>query len=102
MTLTLDLTPDEAAPLESEATRRGLDSASLLRGLLPVLLPKSQKRTDLDEALTLYEARLLSLGTAAKLAGMSSQKFLEALGRANISPFGYTAEDVFADVGASR
>lgn len=102
MTLTLDLTLEEAARLESEAMRRGMDSASLLRGLLPALIPQTQKRTLLDEALLLYEARLLSFEIAAKLAGISAQAFLDALGRAGISPFGYTADDVFADVKASR
>jgi predicted HTH domain antitoxin len=102
MTLTLNLTPDEAEHLEREANRRGMDTASLVQSLLPVWFPQKYSRTPLEEAMTLYNAHLLSFETAAKLAGLSAQAFLDALGQAGVSPFQYTADDVFADVQAQQ
>ena len=42
MTVSIDLTPEEASRLETAARTRGLDSASLLRALIPAAPPHAQ------------------------------------------------------------
>jgi predicted HTH domain antitoxin len=52
----------------------------------------------LNEAMRLYDLRSVSLGRAAHIAGVSISEFIDALGRAGLSVFQYSAEDVLAEV----
>ena len=59
--------------------------------------------TDLDAlrrerlAVALYDARLVSQGKAAVLAGLSRAAFIDALGQYGITPFQYDADEILAD-----
>lgn len=48
-------------------------------------------------AVALVDARLLSQGRAARLAGLSRAAFLDAMGAAHVSPFQYDVDEVLAD-----
>jgi predicted HTH domain antitoxin len=48
----------------------------------------------LAAAIQWYENRRISQGTAAEIAGLSRAEFLQALGRAGVSPFQYTADEI--------
>ena len=48
----------------------------------------------LAAAVKWYEMRLVSQSKAAEIAGLSRAEFVDALGRFNVSPFQYTAEEV--------
>ena len=48
-------------------------------------------------ATALYDARMVSQGQAAHIAGLSRAAFLETLSQHGISPFQYDAEEIFAD-----
>ena len=50
-----------------------------------------------DIAIGLYKREQVSLGRAAEIAGVSSPKFLEELGRRRI-PINYDVEDLRADI----
>jgi len=53
-------------------------------------------------AVALFDARLLSNGQAALMAGLSRTDFLDALGRFGVTPFQYDGvEEVLADVQAA-
>jgi predicted HTH domain antitoxin len=45
-----------------------------------------------------YELELISQGRAAEIAGLSRADFISELGRYKVSPFQYTAEEVFAEL----
>lgn len=50
-------------------------------------------------AVALYDARMISQGRAAELAGLSRVEFFDALGRYGITPFQYeSAEELQAEV----
>lgn len=55
-------------------------------------------RTPLEDAMTLYDLRVVSLGIAARIANVSHSEFIDALGRAGVSVFQYGADEVFAEV----
>jgi hypothetical protein len=57
------------------------------------------RRTPLDDATTLYDLRVVSLGTAAQIAKVSVSEFIEALRRAGVPVFQYGPEEVLAEVG---
>jgi predicted HTH domain antitoxin len=46
----------------------------------------------------LYEREELSLGQAAKVAGLSKRAFIELLGNYNVSSFSEKEEDILADI----
>lgn len=48
-------------------------------------------------AMALYDARMVSQGQAAQIAGLSRAAFLEIIGQHGISPFQYDAEKILAD-----
>jgi predicted HTH domain antitoxin len=50
-----------------------------------------------EEAIALYEARAVTQGQAAALAGVSRAEFIDALGRAGVSPFQYSAEEAIEE-----
>jgi predicted HTH domain antitoxin len=50
-----------------------------------------------DIAIGLYKREQVSLGRAAELAGVSSPKFLDELGRRRI-PINYDVDDLHADI----
>jgi predicted HTH domain antitoxin len=56
------------------------------------------QRTPLEDAITLYGLHVVSLGIAARIAHVSVSEFIEALGKAGISVFQYTPEEVQAEV----
>ncbi len=45
-----------------------------------------------------YESEFISQSKAAELAGLSRQKFLEALYRFNVSPFQVTARELCGEI----
>lgn len=51
-------------------------------------------------AIKLFEERTLSLGKAAKLAGLSYEEFVERLAAIGIPAVDYTAEDLDAELAA--
>jgi predicted HTH domain antitoxin len=48
-------------------------------------------------AVALYDARMVSQGRAAEIAGVSRSEFLDALGRHGVTPFQYSAEEAIAE-----
>ena len=51
-------------------------------------------------AVALYDARLVTQGQAAQMAGLSRAAFLDALGRHNVTPFQYDSpEELLAKAG---
>ena len=56
-----------------------------------------QRRKRLQAAVALYDARLVSQGSAAELAGLSRAAFIDALGRAGVPVLQYTAEEAIAE-----
>lgn len=55
-------------------------------------------RTPLEDAMTLYDLRVVSLGIAARIANVSHSEFIDALGSSGLSVFQYSADEVFAEV----
>lgn len=51
----------------------------------------------LAAAVKWYEMRLLSQGRAAEVAGISRSAFIEALGRFDVSPFQYDADEILTE-----
>ena len=51
----------------------------------------------LKSAMRLYEKQVASLGLAAELAGVSRAEFIDALGKAQIPVFQYSADEALAD-----
>lgn len=76
---------------------------TLMLGTLTVKVPEDlalDKRLRL--AVALFDARLLSNGQAALMAGLSRTDFLDALGRFGVTPFQYDdVEEALADVQAA-
>jgi predicted HTH domain antitoxin len=52
----------------------------------------------LEDAMTLFDLRVVSLGIAARIANVSVSEFIDALGRAGIPIFQYGPEEVLAEV----
>jgi predicted HTH domain antitoxin len=63
----------------------------------PFTLAELSRRSPLEDAMTLYDLQIVSLGMAAQIAGISQSEFIDALGRAGISVFQYSAEDVLGE-----
>ena len=63
---------------------------------------KLSKRLNQDLALRLYAEHALSLGKAAKLAGISRADFMELLARNGIPVVEYTEEDYEEDLATIR
>ncbi len=60
--------------------------------------PESFRREfRLAAAVKWYELRRLSQARAAEIAGLSRSEFLEALGRLQVSPFQYTADELIQE-----
>jgi predicted HTH domain antitoxin len=55
------------------------------------------QRTPLEDAMTLYDLRVVSLGIAAQIAHAPVSEFIDALGRAGIPVFQYSAEEALAE-----
>ena len=54
-------------------------------------------------AIALYDARMVTQGQAAQMAGLSRAAFIEALGRHGVTPFQYdNAEELLAEAGLPR
>ncbi len=100
MSLTLDLTPDEEARLQSAAARRGLDLPQYARQRLLSPVATRQPRSRLDEAIALFDQEIVSLETGARLAGLSQSAFLDALGKAGVSALQYPVEEALAEADA--
>jgi predicted HTH domain antitoxin len=64
------------------------------RALTPAEL---SRRTPLEDAMILYDLRVVSLGIAARIARVSVSEFVDALGRAGIPVFQYSAEEALAE-----
>ncbi len=66
---------------------------------IPEDLPADKR---LRLAVALFDARLLSNGNAAQMAGLSRAEFLDALGQFGVTPFQYdSVEEALADVKAA-
>jgi predicted HTH domain antitoxin len=52
----------------------------------------------LAAAVKWYEVRLISQSKAAEIAGVSRAEFLAALGRFDVSPFQYNADEIAQEV----
>ena len=52
----------------------------------------------LAAAVKWYEMQLISQSKAAEVAGLSRAEFLNALGRFNVSPFQYNADELIAEI----
>lgn len=54
-------------------------------------------------AVALYDARMVSQGRAAQIAGLNRTDFFDLLGRYGVTPFQYeNAEELLADAEAAR
>jgi hypothetical protein len=69
----------------------------LLRSLLVLTGESGSKESLLAGALRLYDARVLSLGSAAALAGISESEMIDALGQARVPVFQYSAKDAIRE-----
>jgi predicted HTH domain antitoxin len=98
-------------PVLSEAAKQELGVAQYLLILLqtmtalyhanggrPFSAAELSQRTPLEDAMTLYDLRVVSLGIAARIAKVPVSEFVDALGRAGISVFQYSPEEVLAEV----
>ena len=98
-------------PVLDEAAKQELSAAHYLLILLqtmtalyhanggrPMTSAELARRTPLQDAMTLYDLRVVSLGVAARIAGVSVSEFIDALGGAGIPVFQYSAEEVLAEV----
>jgi predicted HTH domain antitoxin len=98
-------------PVLNEAAKQELGAAQYLLILLqtmtalyhangghPFSAAKLCRRTLLEDAMTLYDLRVVSLGIAARIANVSVSEFIDALGRAGIPVFQYGPEEVFTEV----
>jgi hypothetical protein len=104
-------------PILDEAAEQHLGVAAYLLILLqtmtalyhanggrPLTLAELSRRTPLEDAMALYDLRVVSLGSAARIAGyprsgwMSVSEFIAALGQAGIPVFQYGPEEVLAEV----
>jgi predicted HTH domain antitoxin len=56
-----------------------------------------QQEKRIRAAVALYDARMISQGMGAELAGLSRAEFIEALGRAGVPVVQYSAEEAFAE-----
>ncbi len=56
-----------------------------------------QREKRIWAAVALYDARLVSQGVAAELAGLTRTAFIDALSRAGVSVLQYTAEEAIAE-----
>jgi len=99
-------------PVLNEAAKQELGVAQYLLILLqtmtalyhanggrPFSSTELYRRTPLEEAMTLYDLRVVSLGIAARIAKVSVSEFIDALGRAGVPVFQYNPEEVLAEVG---
>jgi predicted HTH domain antitoxin len=65
-------------------------------------IPQEPEKRERLAAL-LYDARMVSQGNAAKIAGLCRADFLQALGKYGVTPFQYdSVEDILADAEAAR
>lgn len=55
------------------------------------------RRSPLQDAITLFDLQVVSFGIAAKIAGVSHSEFLSELGKAGRTPFQYSAEEALED-----
>jgi predicted HTH domain antitoxin len=65
------------------------------------LIEKASETPDelkIVEAVKMYETHKVSLGKAAKLAGLSKRDFLDLLGRRGIPVFDYTPEELREEI----
>lgn len=65
---------------------------------LPDSVQLSEFEIKMTLAAKLYEDGTLSGGQAAEMVGISKREFLENLGKYGVSIFGYTAEELRADM----
>ena len=56
-----------------------------------------QRERRLQAAVALYDAQLVSQGSAAELAGLSRAEFMDALSRAGVSAIQYDADEAIED-----
>lgn len=93
MTVTLKLRPDMEARLQAKAQVQGISTEDLLQSLLEnALAPIS-----VGEAIALYAAQTVTQGQAAALAGLSRTEFIDALGKAGVCVFQYSAEEILEE-----
>jgi hypothetical protein len=100
-----------APALEGKRLRKSEAGPYLLLVLetMTALLSANRNRLDvivarwapLEDAMLLYDRRVVSLGLAARVARISQSEFVDALGKAGISVFQYTAEEVLAEADAA-
>ena len=64
---------------------------------IPDSVDVDEKELSLKLLTQLYDKGKLTLGQAAKLAGMTKQEFMQILGKYEISIFGETLEDIERD-----
>jgi hypothetical protein len=105
MSLTLELTPELESRLRQQAGRHGVSVREYALSLLQTLAgvfdsPGADRAAVLASAARLYDLRLVSLGTAAELAGVSQSDLIDALGRAGIAVCQYSAEETLAEAAA--
>ena len=65
-------------------------------------MPEFEEGARLKLALKAYDREELSTGLSARLAGMSRESFIYAMGKHGLSPFGETPEDLKADLARVR
>jgi predicted HTH domain antitoxin len=98
-------------PVLDEAAKQELGGAHYLLVLLqtmtalyhanggrPFTPAELSQRTPLEDAMTLYDLHVVSLGIAARIAHVPISEFIDALGKAGIPVFQYSPEEVLAEV----
>lgn len=90
MSITVDLSDILEERLRARAASAGVPLDAFVRSLLEAGLAP----VPLADAVRLYSERKVSQGQAAAMAGVSRAELIEALSRAGVSPFQYSADEV--------
>jgi predicted HTH domain antitoxin len=67
----------------------------------PYTTEELQERSRLEDAMTLYDLEVVTMGMAARIAGVSRQRFIDELGKAGIPVFQYSAEEAITEAFAA-
>jgi len=65
---------------------------------MPEMVRVNEKELKILLAIKLYEIEMLSLGQAAKVAGLSKRAFIEVIGKYGVSLFSMSVDELHQDI----
>jgi len=65
---------------------------------MPEMVRVNEKELKILLAIKLYEIEMLSLGQAAKVAGLSKRAFIEVIGQYGVSLFSMSVDELHQDI----